>query len=62
MGIFVSLTADGSHIFVKDTITRNNIGNGIYIETSAGTVRASIDNCRSERNGDYGFFASTTRG
>ena len=23
-GIYVSLTADGSHIFVKDTITRNN--------------------------------------
>ena len=56
-GIIVNLTADGSHIFVKDTIMRNNITTGIYITTSTGTVRASIDNCRSERNGGHGFLA-----
>ena len=56
-GILVNLTADGSHIFIKDTITRNNGDSGIVITTSTGTVRASIDNCRSERNGNYGFFA-----
>ena len=56
-GINVNLTADGSHIFVKDTITRNNVDTGIRITTSIGTVRASIDNCRSERNGFHGFFA-----
>jgi hypothetical protein len=56
-GIRVALTADRSHIFIKDTITRNNSHNGIFITTSTGTVRASIDNCRSERNG-IGFFAS----
>ena len=56
-GIFVNLTADGSHIFIKDTITRNNGDAGIYITTSTGTVRASIDNCRSERNA-IGFDAS----
>ena len=58
-GVLVSLAADGSHIFIKDTITRNNGTNGgIFITTSTGKVRASIDNCRSERNGFYGFFAS----
>jgi hypothetical protein len=58
-GILVSLVADGSHIFIKDTITRNNGSNGgIFIATSTGTVRASIDNCRSERNGFFGFIAS----
>ena len=56
-GIFVNLTADGSNIFIKDTITRNNGDSGIVITTSTGTVRASIDNCRSERNVFYGFFA-----
>jgi hypothetical protein len=49
-GIFVNLTAGGSHIFVKDTMTRNNGQSGIRIETSTGTVYASIDNCRWERN------------
>ena len=29
MGIYVNLTADGSHIFVKDSITRNNGVDGI---------------------------------
>ena len=57
MGIFVNLAADGSYIFIKDTITRNNVSYGIEITTSTGTVRASIDNCRSERN-FHGFFAS----
>ncbi|HYR75259.1 MAG TPA: right-handed parallel beta-helix repeat-containing protein [Pyrinomonadaceae bacterium] len=57
-GINVNLTADGSYIFIKDTITRNNGGSGIEITTSTGTVRASIDNCRSERNALYGFTAS----
>jgi hypothetical protein len=57
-GIFVNLAADGSHIFVKDTIVRNNGNTGIYIATSTGTVRASIDNCRAERN-NLGFLAFT---
>jgi hypothetical protein len=57
-GIFVNLTADGSRIFIKDTITRNNAASGIEIRTSTGTVSASIDNCRSERNTD-GFVANT---
>ena len=57
VGIYVDLSADGSHIFVKDTIVRNNGNAGVYITTSTGTVRASIDNCRSQRNGSYGFGA-----
>jgi hypothetical protein len=57
-GIYIHLAADGSHIFIKDTITRNNNGNaGIQISTNTGIVRASIDNCRSERNGFTGFRA-----
>ena len=55
---FVGLTADGSYIFIKDTIMRNNGDAGIFIQTSTGTVRASIDNCRAERNGSDGFLAS----
>jgi hypothetical protein len=56
-GINVNLTADGSYIFIKDTISRNNY-NGISIQTSTGIVRASIDNCRAERNTNVGFRAS----
>jgi hypothetical protein len=56
-GINVNLSATGSHIFIKDTITRNNGFDGIVITTSTGTVRASIDNCRLERNINDGFFA-----
>ncbi|HYR75260.1 MAG TPA: right-handed parallel beta-helix repeat-containing protein [Pyrinomonadaceae bacterium] len=57
-GIAVDLTADGSYIFIKDTIIRNNGNSGIRIQTSTGTVTASIDNCRSEHNVIHGFFAS----
>jgi hypothetical protein len=56
-GIFVHLTSDGSHIFVKDTITRSNPDNGIFITTTTGLVSASIDNCRAEGNGNHGFSA-----
>jgi hypothetical protein len=56
-GINLNLTADGSHILVKDTITRNNGMTGVEIRTTTGLVRASVDNCRSERNGLYGFRA-----
>jgi hypothetical protein len=56
-GILVNLAADGSYIFIKDTITSNNSGDGIFIQTNTGTVRAAIDNCRSERNGGNGFTA-----
>src|SRR5206468_4411871 len=55
-GILVELTADNSQIFIKDTITRNN-GFSTIISTSTGIVRASIDNCRSERNNGGGFVA-----
>jgi len=57
-GINVGLTADGSHIFIKDTIMKNNGVYGIIIATTTGIVRASIDNCRAERNAFHGFFAS----
>lgn len=57
-GINVSLNADGSQIFIKDTISRNNGVNGISIQTSVGTVRSSIDASRAENNGFYGFIAS----
>ena len=57
IGINVNLTANSGHIFIKDTITRNNGNAGVFITSNTGTVRASIDNCRAERNGT-GFVAS----
>ena len=35
-GINVNLTADGSYIFIKDTIVKSNGGNGIETTTSTG--------------------------
>jgi hypothetical protein len=55
IGIRVSLTADSSEIFIKDTIVRNGGSAGIYITTTTGTVRASIDGCRAENNDGNGF-------
>jgi hypothetical protein len=57
-GLDVALTATGSQIHVKDTISRNNGGSGMAITTTTGTVGASIDNSRSERNGAHGFYAA----
>jgi hypothetical protein len=57
-GINVSLSADGGMVFVKDTITRNN-NNGIFVATSSGTVRSSIDHCRAEGNGSVGFWSQS---
>jgi hypothetical protein len=61
IGIKIDLTANGSRIFINDTIVRKNTDGGIYIKTSTGIVRASIDNCRSEFNGAnaHGFYAET---
>jgi hypothetical protein len=55
-GIQVGLSADGSYIFISDTILRNN-ANGFQVSTTTGTVRASIDNCRAERSTNHGFIA-----
>ena len=55
-GISVSLTADSSEIFIKDTIVRNGGNNGIFIETTTGTITASISNCRAENNVGIGFY------
>jgi hypothetical protein len=54
--INANLTADGSQVFIKDTVMRNN-AYGLFIQTSTGTVRASIDNCRAERNVNFGVQA-----
>jgi hypothetical protein len=43
---------DGGHVFIKDTIVRNNRDLGIDVHpTSATTVTASLDNVRLEGNG-----------
>jgi Right handed beta helix region len=55
-GIEVALSAGGSEIYIKDTIVRNGSA-GIAIETSTGTVTASINNCRAESNSNHGFKA-----
>jgi hypothetical protein len=54
--ILVELAADDSQILIKEMNMRNN-GFGIFLGTSTGTVRGSIDNCRAERNNGGGFVA-----
>jgi len=54
-GIEIATSTAGSttQVFIKDTIVRNNgqnTGGGIFINPSAGTVKASLDNVRMENN------------
>jgi hypothetical protein len=57
-GIEVALTAaSGQLLFVKDTIIRENSGDGMRLGNSAvgGAINAFIDNARIERNGGAGI-------
>jgi len=44
----ILIEADGAEIFVNDTLSRDNAGNGVELTASANVV---IDRLRSERNG-----------
>ena len=46
----LSFLATGQ-LFVKDTIARNNVGNGIQIFSASGSPKGSLDRCRLEGNG-----------
>lgn len=54
--INAELTNDGTRIFVKDTIMRNN-NDGILTTTTNGIVQVSIDRTRAEDNANVAFFA-----
>jgi parallel beta-helix repeat protein len=47
-----------AELFVKDTTIRNSGMIGIVVGTASGTVTATIDRCRVERSGKYGFSIS----
>ncbi len=59
-GIYVNITSlEQSTILIKDSIVRNNGSDGILLQAiQTQGVLATIDNCRSERNGNNGFVAS----
>ena len=57
-GFYVGIDfAAPGQLFVKDTISRNNIYYGIYITPYPGLATVSIDHCRMEKNGT-GLFAA----
>lgn len=52
-GIEIATTSGTTQVFIKDTIVRNNgqgTGGGIRFNSSAGTVKGSLDNVRMENN------------
>jgi hypothetical protein len=55
-GIDIAPTTNPVHVFVKDSIFRNNTTGGIFGRgpSLAGTVNVTLDNVRLERNG-YGY-------
>jgi hypothetical protein len=55
-GISDRRTLNGGHLFVKDTIVRNNGGGGIVVFPSSGTptLTSKLDNVRLEQNGEVG--------
>lgn len=46
----------GGELFVKDTTVRNN-DVGIYLDSNAGALSATLENCRLEKNSDSGLKA-----
>jgi hypothetical protein len=52
--IFGLFFGSAGQLFVKDTTAADNGVAGIWIEPASGTVKASIDRCRVERNGGAG--------
>lgn len=54
---------DTAEVFIKDTIVRNVNSTGIYLGNtgSSSLMRASIDNCRMERNGTGLYASNNTR-
>ncbi|HWN10341.1 MAG TPA: right-handed parallel beta-helix repeat-containing protein [Pyrinomonadaceae bacterium] len=64
-GIDVSLTAgNNQQVMVKDTQIFNNLGSGIRATHSGAgaVVRVTLDNVRSERNGNGALFQTGTAG
>lgn len=61
-GINVNLTADGGLLFVRDTNIAECLTDGIRVTTSAGTVRARIENTRADHClvGFHGMQGSST--
>jgi hypothetical protein len=51
-GIFFG---SAGRLYVKDTVTKNNAGSGIYIGSSSGTVTALVDGSQFENNGNGVF-------
>ena len=49
-GIIVNLTADGGHLYVRDTIITNCLNDGVRVTTSSGNLKVTVDNLRSDRN------------
>lgn len=45
---------DSAQGFISRTIVRNNTGNGISFSTTAGIIKAAVDNCTIENNGHLG--------
>jgi Right handed beta helix region len=54
-GIFFG---SGGRLYVKDTVTKNNAGSGIYIGSSSGTVTALVDGSRFEKQWQWCFLRS----
>lgn len=43
-----------AQVVISDTIVRNSIGNGINFSTNTGLIKAVINHCRLENNGNFG--------
>jgi hypothetical protein len=58
-GIYVDPSAGQSNVFVSHTVLRNNSDDGIFFgPTGSATVFGTLDNIRTENNGDSGVEAA----
>jgi hypothetical protein len=50
-GIDINLTADGSFVYIRNTVVKNCAGDGLVSTTSVGTVKVAIDSSAFAENG-----------
>jgi hypothetical protein len=53
----ISINAGGKY-FIKNTLVRNDAGNGIYFNTTSGTIEVTVEHCRIENNGAQGLYVN----
>jgi hypothetical protein len=53
-----SQPASGAQVFIEDTVSQDNVGNGLHVLASSTNIRVSVSNSRFTGNGQAGINAA----